>query len=143
TYGRTTATRVRPYPSKKMARARRRRIRRCVACTRPLLSEPSPRVDARPLLSAPPAGWRHRAERRRDPPARVGRVDHVVELEVGRVAHRLAVLVHAGDHLLEDPGALRGIVDRRELLAVAELDRALEPHAAELARRPGDGEQRC
>ena len=32
--------------------------------------------------------------------------------------------------------------DRRELLAVAELDRAFEPHAAELAGRPGDGEHR-
>src|SRR5439155_21178638 len=41
-----------------------------------------------------------------------------------------------------EPLAGGRVLDRGELLAVAELHRPLEPHAAELARRPGDGEQR-
>ena len=77
-----------------------------------------------------------------DPPAGVGRVDHVVDLEVAGGVDRLAVLVHAVDHLLERPLALVGVVDGLELLAVAEPHRALEAHAAELAGGPGHAEQR-
>ena len=55
---------------------------------------------------------------------------------------RLAVLVHAVDHLLERALALGGVLDGLELLAVAEAHRALEAHAAELAGGPGHAEQR-
>ena len=81
--------------------------------------------------------WRRdRCEGARDPAARVDRVDHVVDLEVRGGVDRLAVLVHAGDHLLEGFPPLFRVLDGRELVAVAELDRAFEAHAAELARRP-------
>ena len=61
----------------------------------------------------------------------------------GRDVDRFAMLVHARDHLVEEGLALLRILDRRDLVAIAELDRAFEPHAAELAGRPGDGEQRA
>src|SRR6185295_18582235 len=46
------------------------------------------------------------------------------------------------DHLVEERLARGGILDGGQLVAIAELDRALQPHAAELARGPGDGEER-
>src|SRR5207244_9105100 len=103
---------------------------------------PSPGVDAGTLLAAARRGRRDGAERGHYPLPRLGRVDHVVDLEVRRVADGLPVLVHARDHLLEERLAGRRILDGGQLLSVAELHRALEPHAAELARRPGDGEDR-
>ena len=44
----------------------------------------SPGVDAGPLLARARRGRRRRAQRARDPAARVGRIDHVVDLEVRR-----------------------------------------------------------
>ena len=44
--------------------------------------------------------------------------------------------------LLEQRLALGRVVDRLQLLAVAEAHRALQAHAAELAGRPGDARQR-
>ena len=87
-------------------------------------------------------GRRRGAERRADPPAGVGRVDDVVDLEVAGGVDGLAVLVHAVDHLLEGPLALAGVLDGLQLLAVAEPHGALEAHAAELAGGPGHAEQR-
>jgi hypothetical protein len=43
---------------------------------------------------------RRRGEQPRDPPARLGRVDHVVDLEPFRDAERLAVLVQPADDLV-------------------------------------------
>ena len=83
-----------------------------------------------------------RREHRGDPSPRVGGIDDVVDLEVARHVHGLAVLVHALDHLLVRALARVGIGDRVELAALAEPHRAFEVHAAELARRPRDAEQR-
>ena len=78
-----------------------------------------------------------------DPPAGIGGVDDVVDLEVRRGVDGLPVLVGAGDHLLEQRIALGRVLHRGQLVAIAELHRPLQPHAAELARRPGHGEHRC
>ena len=83
------------------------------------------------------------AQRRRDQRARLGRVDHVVELEQRRRVERLRVA-------LRRPPSARGRAARarprrrspRAPCAVAEPDRALEPHRAEVGRRPGDGQER-
>ena len=49
--------------------------------------------------------------------------------------------IHPLDHLVEERLALVRFFDRGEFVAVAELDRAFESHAAELAGRPRDGEE--
>src|SRR5207244_4686628 len=92
-------------------------------------SWPSPGVDAGPLLAAARRGRRDGAERGHDPFPGLGRVDDVVDLEVGGVADGLPVLVHARDHPLEERLAGGRVLHRRQLLSVAELYRALEPHA--------------
>ena len=79
-------------------------------------------------------------QRGRDPAPRIGGIDHLVDLEVGRRAERLAARIGGRDHLVEQGAPLGRIGDRLQLLAVAELDRALQPHAAELAGRPGERE---
>ena len=86
--------------------------------------------------------WGSALEGRSDPSAGVGRIDHIVDLEVGRGVERLAVLVHAGDHVLEKGLTLGVVVDGLQLAAEPQLHRSFQPHAAELAGRPGDGEQR-
>ena len=53
-----------------------------------------------------------------------------------------AAFVELGDHLLEHRLACGGLGDGFELFPEAQLDRALEAHAAELPSWPGDGEQR-
>src|SRR5882724_4055061 len=92
-----------------------------------------PGVDAGALALAAFAARRHRVEPGDDPPAGVGRVDDLVDLEVRGGVDRFALLVHLGDHGFVVGVARGGIGDRLELLAVAELDRALEAHRAELA----------
>src|SRR5215471_7157256 len=102
----------------------------------------SPRIDVRTLLSGARLRRRRGREHRGDPPARVGGVDHVVDLEVARHVHGLAVLVHAVDHALVRLLALDRVGDRVELAALAEADRTFEVHTAELAGGPGNAEQR-
>src|SRR3546814_10283097 len=92
-------------------------------------TDASPGVDVGALLAGAGRERRRRRERRGDPAPRVGRVDHVVDLEVAGRVERLAVLVHAVDHLVERAVALRGVFDGLELLAVAEAHRAFEAHA--------------
>jgi hypothetical protein len=60
-----------------------------------------PGIDAGALLSRARRRRGHRCERACDPAPRVGRVDHVVDLEHRRHVHRLPDLVHARDHLVE------------------------------------------
>src|SRR4029077_17052147 len=55
--------------------------------------------------------------------------------------HGLAMLVHARDHLIEIRLALLWIFERCDFVAIAELDRAFESHAAEFTRRPSDREE--
>src|SRR5262249_34189680 len=97
----------------------------------------SPRVDPRVLLAVAPSRRGRRAQAGHDPPPRLSGVDHLVDLEEGGGVEPLAALVHARHHLLVLPLPLGGVRDRRQLVSVAELHRALEAHAAELARRPG------
>src|SRR5260370_23072646 len=61
---------------------------------------------------------------------------------MGRAVESFATFVHARDHLVEERLALRWIIDGGELIAVAELHRAFEAHAAELAGWPRDREVR-
>src|ERR1700722_17786046 len=102
----------------------------------------SPGIDIGTLLAGARRFRRGRAQTRDDPFARVERVDDVVYFEVRRGIHCLAVAIHPIDHLVEQLLALPGILDGGELVAIAELDGALEPHAAELTGRPRDGENR-
>src|SRR5512140_1818373 len=98
-----------------------------------------PRVDAWPLAGSL-VWWRSCEEAGDDPAPGLGGVDDLVGLDVGGGVDRLAFLVVPGDHLVVVGAALGRIGDRLELLAVAELDGALEAHRAELAGRPGDRE---
>src|SRR5687768_6792543 len=61
-------------------------------------ASPSPGVDERAFLPC----WAGSCggQRRGDPVARVGRVDHVVDLEDTRDVQRFAVFVRARDHLV-------------------------------------------
>src|SRR5215472_2430846 len=101
-----------------------------------------PGVDPRVLLPGGPGRWRRRPQASHDPPARVGRIDHVVDLEEGGGVERLAPLVHSRHHLLVVAPALDGIGDGGQLVPVAELHRALEAHPAELSGRPRHREER-
>src|SRR6266446_3907934 len=99
-----------------------------------------PGVNIRPLL-VPIARARLGVEQGgRDPAPGIGGIDHLVDLEIGRGAERLAAGIGRRHHLVEQRTALGRVGHRLELLAVAELYRALQSHAAELAGRPGDGE---
>src|SRR3546814_12500079 len=82
-------------------------------------TDASPGVDVGALLAGAGRERRRRRERRGDPAPRVGRVDHVVDLEVAGSVERLAVLVHAVDPLVERAVAPRGVFDGPVLLAVA------------------------
>src|SRR5215510_6910811 len=86
-----------------------------------------PGVDAGALAPAALAalGGRDGGEAGEDPAAGVGGVDDAVDLDVGRGVDRLALLVVAGEHAVVEGAALGGIGDGFELLAKAELDRAL------------------
>src|ERR1700678_4420506 len=109
-----------------------------------MIHTPLPGVYERPALAvlAPPVPGLL-VEQRGDPAARVGRVDHVVDLAVGGHVDALPALVGGGDELLEDALALLLVLDRVELAAHAQAHGSLEAHAAELGGWPGDGEQRC
>ena len=89
-----------------------------------------------------PARGCRRGEGRGDQAACLGRVDHVVDLEEGGGVERLGVLFGGGGEVADAALALGLVVDRLELLAQGELDRALQAHRAEVGGRPGDGEQR-
>src|SRR5262245_25203535 len=86
-----------------------------------------PGVDVRTLLggAGAPVGAR---EERRDPASCIVRVDHVVDLPVGRHVESAAVLVGGGDGLVEGALPLGFVIDGFELAPHAELDRALEAH---------------
>src|SRR5262245_45074688 len=102
----------------------------------------SPGIDVRTLLAGARLGRWRGGEHRADPPARVGGIDHVVDLEVARHVHGLAVLVHPLDHALVRLFALGRVGYRVELAPLAEAHRTFEVHAAELAGGPRDAEQR-
>ena len=100
----------------------------------------SPCIDASALLTN---AWTRRGRRSqpsRNPFSRIGRIDHIVNLEVRRAVERLPMLIHPRDHLIEKLLARGRILHRRQLVAIAELDRAFESHAAEFAGRPCDRE---
>src|SRR5579863_897643 len=110
------------------------------SCSTPRL--PSPGIDVGPLLAGARSLRRRGSQAREDPFSRIERIDDVVDLEMRRGVDRLAVAIHPLDHLVEQLFALLGLLDGRKLVAIAELDRALETHAAELSGRPRDGENR-
>src|SRR5581483_2597773 len=107
-----------------------------------IAAPPSPRVDARPFLRRPRLRLRHSTQACHDPAPRFGGVDHVVDLEHRGDRDRFAVGIEFGDLVAKIGLALLGISDRLHLLAEAEADIAFQPHAAELAGRPGRGEER-
>src|SRR5271156_4036911 len=94
----------------------------------------SPRLDLLPLLAGARRTWRHALETAQHPAARLHRIDHIVDLEHRGGVDRLAALVAERDASPELRLAFVGIGDRRQFLAVGQTDRALEPHAAKLAR---------
>src|SRR5262249_11335729 len=112
------------------------------SCSSSALFIVSPCVDVRTLLTLARRGRTCGPQHGRNPAARVGGGDHIVDLEVARHVHRLAVLVHAVDHVLIRALALNRIRDRLQLAPLAEAHRPLEVHATELAGRPGHAEQR-
>src|SRR5438552_15740241 len=80
--------------------------------------EGSPRVDmGPPLASMAPLAFRAK-QPGHYPLARIGRVDHLVNLEIGRGAERLAAGIGRRHHLVEQRPPLGGIADRLQLLAV-------------------------
>src|SRR5579871_329244 len=102
----------------------------------------SPGVDPTKLLFGPRRSRREAAQRSHDPCASIGRIDDIVDAESGGPIQRLAGLVGARDHLIETGAPLGRVCDGRQLVAVAQLYRALQPHAPELAGWPRDGEHR-
>src|SRR6185369_10962895 len=77
----------------------------------------SPRINARPLLRRARLRLRYRAQAGHDPLARVGGIDHLVDLQHGGDRDRLAVgveLVNLGPVVLL---ALDRVLDRFHLLA--------------------------
>src|SRR6185369_8838888 len=101
-----------------------------------------PRINARPLLRRARLRFRYRAQAGHDPLPRIGGIDHLVDLQHGGDRDRLAVGVELVDLGAVVLLALDRVLDRFHLLAEAEPDVALQPHAAELARRPGHREER-
>src|ERR1700737_1762432 len=106
-------------------------------CGRPAPS--SPRSDVGALLAGAWCGRRRRAQSGENPAARLERVDNVVELEMRGTVQRLTLLIHPRHHLFEKLLARGRLTDRLQLLAVAELRRALQSHPPTLAGRPRDG----
>src|SRR5258708_35836399 len=102
----------------------------------------SPRIDVGTLLAGARRFRRRRSQTRDDPFARVERVDDVVYFEMGSGVHRLAVAIHPVDHLVEQLLALPGILDGGKFVAIAELHRSLQSHAAEFSSGPRAGENR-
>src|SRR5580704_18320426 len=102
----------------------------------------SPGIDIGPLLAGARRFRLRRSQTRDDPFSRVERVDDVVYFEVRRGVHCFAVAIHPLDHLVEKFLALLWILDRGELVAIAELHCAFQAHAAELAGRPCDSKNR-
>ena len=118
----------------------------CVACPvgPPVVHHVSTKGRRRPCSVAPCPGSAGAAASRACTKRRrvSSRVDHVVDLEVLRHVHGLPVLVGPRHHGVEGGRPLVGVIDEVELPPEAQPHRALEAHAAELARRPGHGEQR-
>src|SRR3546814_17434912 len=91
-------------------------------------TDASPGVDVGALLAGAGRERRRRRERRGDPAPRVGRVDHVVDLEVpGRVAS-LAVPGHAVDHPVERAVALGRALTGLYLLSGSEEHLDFDDH---------------
>src|SRR3990172_1623888 len=109
-----------------------------VPCANPRL----PRVDVRALLFVTRRQWRHRLQCACHPKSGVERGDHVVDLKVRSHVHGFPAFVGASHHLLEKPFPRVRVLDRRKLVPVAQLDRPLQTHPAELARGPRDREER-
>src|SRR5215510_12305291 len=78
----------------------------------------SPRIDMGPALASMARLALDAKQPGPHPFARIGRVDHLVDLEVGRGAERLATGIGRRHHLVEQSPPLRGIADGLELLAV-------------------------
>src|SRR4029077_20175317 len=76
------------------------------------------------------------------PAARVGGVDDIVDLAVGRHRESSPALVGRRNSRLEGLLALRVVPDLFELAPHPELDRTLQAHRAELRRGPADREER-
>src|SRR5690349_1637235 len=75
----------------------------------------SPSIDMRPALASMARPAFGAKQPGRHPFARIGRVDHLVDLEIGRRAERLAAGIGGRDHLVEQRAALGGIAHRLEL----------------------------
>src|SRR5215211_6039839 len=85
---------------------------------------------------------RRRGQRRRDPTARLGGVDDVVDLEQLRRVQRLGVLLRGRRHLADALLPRLLLLDRLELPAERQADRALEAHRTQVRARPGHRQQR-
>src|ERR1700728_585224 len=95
------------------------------------LGPPSPGIDVRALLPIPPPPLSGAlVEQRGNPAPRVSRVDHIVDLAVGRHVHALAMLVGGGDRSLEHALALLGVGDCLQLALHSQPHRALQTHPA-------------
>ena len=105
-------------------------------CRRSATSAPSDQVSTSATARV--------AKRRREDPARRVSAGSITSSSSNRVAALSAFACSWAwaTICLEALGALGLVGDRLELAAKAELDRALEPHRAELGRRPADREQR-
>src|SRR5205823_13724708 len=84
----------------------------------------SPRIDVRILLPRSRRNRRHALQTLRNPVARVRRVDHVIDPASGRGVDRLRAVVGGSRPALEFREPRVRILDRRQLLAVAQLDGA-------------------
>src|SRR5437764_14857270 len=116
-----------------------RRDGRAGACTSPNAqagARPArrlPGVDEGALLASSPRPVSGIvAEQRRDPAARLGRVDDVIDLAIGSHVQALAALVRRLDGGREGTLALLRVLDRLQLAPRTEPHRALEPHGSEL-----------
>src|SRR5882762_7489997 len=102
----------------------------------------SPAIDIAVFFSGARLGRWRRADAGHDPSSRVGWIDHIVNTKLRGIIQRLTALIHGRDHLVKFLLSFRGIVDRGELVAIAELHRALESHRSEFAGWPRHAEQR-
>src|ERR1700686_2265413 len=84
---------------------------------------------------------RQRLQSSYDPPTRVDRINHIVNLKKGRAVQRLVFLVRFCHHLLEPELPVGWILDRVQFLSVGQLDRAFESHCTELGARPRNDEE--
>src|SRR6516165_1252479 len=96
------------------------------------VSEASPRIDIRILLRRPRLQRRQALQAVDNPSPRVCWINHVVDATTNHRVHGLSLLVGLAGAMLEFGAARLRFFDRREFLAIAKLDRALDVHTGKL-----------